>query len=111
MSEPALPVEYSLTLLRVSVETPATCSLETAARLAGIHPELLRHYCRCGFLGAARVRPDGTWDFDDDALFELRRLEHYRRHHGVDRHTLRLISGLWREIDRLQAEVRQLRGP
>jgi DNA-binding transcriptional MerR regulator len=104
-------VECSLTLVRVTEASPATYSLEAAARLAGVHPEMLRYYCRLGLFGEARARPETELVFDDDALYELRRFEHYRRHHGVNRRTLRLLCGLWREIERLQTELRFLRGP
>jgi DNA-binding transcriptional MerR regulator len=111
MSEPVFSAKYSLTLVRVTTVGPATYSLEAAARLAGVHPEMLRYYCRLSLFGEARARPETELIFDDDALYELRRFEHYRRHHGVNRKTLRLICGLWREIERLQTELRFLRGP
>ena len=111
MNESSLPGTYSLTLVRVTPAGAASHSLEAAARLAGMHPEMLRYYCRLGLLGAARARPETELIFDDDALYELRRFEHYRRHHGLGRRSLRLVCGLWREIERLQAEVRFLRGP
>ena len=109
MSEPVFSNNYSLTLVTVTETGPAIYSLEDAARLAGVHPEMLRYYCRLGLFGEARARPEAEPVFDDDALFELRRFEHYRRDHGLNRKTLRLICGLWREIDRLQTEVRFLR--
>lgn len=102
---------YALIVVSAAEVRPATYSLETAARLAGIHVEMLRYYCGLGLFGAARARPAAELSFDDDAVFELRRFEHYRRHHGVDRKTLRLICGLRRDVERLQAEVRFLRGP
>jgi DNA-binding transcriptional MerR regulator len=110
MSEPVFSVNYSISLVRVTEIDPATYSLETAARLAGIHPEMLRYYCQLGLFGEARSRPEAELIFDDDALYELRRFEHYRRHHGVSRKTLRLLCGLWREVERLQTELRFLRG-
>jgi len=110
MSTSAASEEFSLVLVRVSATRPASHSLETAARIAGIHPEMLRHYCRLGLFGEARARPDAEPVFDDDALYELRRFEHFRRHHGVKRKTLRLLCHLWREIERLEHEVRFLRG-
>ncbi len=110
MNEPVFLEKYSLTLVRVTEVSPAAYSLEEAARLADMHPELLRYYCRLGLFGAARAQPGAEPIFDDDALFELRRFEHYRRHHGVDRKTLRLISSLRREVERLESEVRFLRG-
>ena len=109
MSEPIFSSQYSLTLVRVAEVSPTTYSLEAAARLAGVHPEMLRYYCRLGLFGETRAHPEAEQIFDDDALFELRRFEHYRRRHRMNRKTLRLICGLWREIDRLQTEVRFLR--
>jgi len=111
MNEPAFTGGYSLTVVRVTAIATASHSLEAAARLGGVHPEMLRHYCRIGLLGAARARPGIEPVFDDDAVYELRRFEHYRRQHGLGRRSLRLLCSLWREIERLQAEVRFLRGP
>ena len=110
MNDADRPEEYSLTLVSVSAASPETYSLETAAILAEMHPEMLRYYCRLGLLGEARARTETDPIFDDDAIYELRRFESYRRHHGVDRQTLRLIAGLRREVERLETEVRFLRG-
>ena len=110
MSESGPSETYTLALVSVSGVRPATYSLETAASLAGIHPEMLRHYCRLGVFGEERARPTTEPIFDDDALYELRRFEHFRRRHGVNRRTLRLLSNLWREVERLRVEVRFLRG-
>jgi hypothetical protein len=111
MKNPPPAGKYSLTVLRGAAVGPATYTLEIVAELTGVHPELLRHYCRLGLFGAGRARSTDDPIFDDDALYELRRLEAYRRDHRVDRPTLRLIAGLRREVERLQAEVRFLRGP
>lgn len=108
--ESAFAREYALVVMHVIAAGPATHTLEEAARLAGIHPDMLRYYCRRGLFGDARAAPETEPLFDDDALYELRRFEHYRRHHGVNRQTLRLLCDLWQKIDRLQAEVRALRG-
>lgn len=110
MSVPASSLRSSLILVQMPAPTPATYSLETAAALAGVHPEMLRYYCRRGLLGEARAHPGVEPVFDDDALYELRRFEYYRKTQGVNRKTLRLICGLWREVERLQAELRFLRG-
>ncbi len=111
MNDPGLARNRSLLLVQVGAGNSATCSLEAAASLAGLHPEMLRYYCRLGLFGEARARPETELTFDDDALYELRRFEHYRRHQGMNRRTLRLICGLWREVERLQSELRFLRGP
>ncbi len=98
-----------VTLMGVPEESPALYSLETAAHLAGLHPEMLRHYCRLGLLGPQRVEGEPT--FDDNALYEIRRIEHCRRHHGVNLQALPLICELWREVERLQTELRFRRSP
>jgi hypothetical protein len=85
--------------------TRTTYTLELASRLTGTEPELIRYYHVSGVLhlnSAAAAEPV----FDDDAIYELRRLEHYRRHLGASREVLVLIGGLLREVARLEAEVR-----
>jgi DNA-binding transcriptional MerR regulator len=99
----------TLTLACVPAGTPALYSLPTAADLTGVHPEVLAHYCRLGLLGAHRTEGEPT--FDDDALYEVRRIEHYRRQHGVPLRALPLFCELSREVERLQAELRFMRGP
>ncbi len=111
MNETVYSDSYSLMLVHVTEAGPATYSLEAAAQLAQVHPEMLRYYCRLGLLGEERTPPEAEMVFDDDALYELQRFEHYRRHHRVDRQTLRLICGLRREVERLQSELHFLRGP
>jgi len=81
-------------------------SLEAAAELADVHPEIVLHYCELGLLGDAYVQRHSQSVFDDNAVYELRRIEHYRRHHGINRQALPLVIGLLREVERLQAEVR-----
>jgi DNA-binding transcriptional MerR regulator len=106
MSKSAVVERYSLMIVRVAETGPATYSLDFAARLAGVHPEILRYYCRLGLFGERRAQPGAELVFDDGALLELRRFERYRLHHRVDRKTLRLICSLKREVERLQAELR-----
>jgi DNA-binding transcriptional MerR regulator len=111
MSDFIFSEKHTLTVVSLTGASPANYSLETAARLAGVPTEMLRYYCRLGLFGAARARAETEPTFDDDALYELRRIEHYRRRHGVNRRALPLLCELWRELDRLQAELRFLRGP
>ena len=111
MNETNFSGRPSLLVVCANETGPARYSLEMAARLSGLHPEMLRYYCRLGLLGAARARPDAELSFDDDALYELGQFERYRRRHGVDRQTMRLIFTLRREVERLREEVRFLRGP
>lgn len=111
MNTPTSTGNYLLTLVSVTEIRPGAYSLEAAAQLAEVHPEMLRYYCQLGLFGEARAQPGAELFFDDNALYELRRFEHFRRHHGVNRKTLRLLCGLWREVEHLQTELRFLRGP
>jgi len=101
----------TLTLVCLPVGTPVLYSLEAAARLCDVHPDLLRYYCQLGLLGPARAEAEGDPTFDDNALYEVRRIEHYQHRHGVNRQALPHLCALWRELERLEAEVRFLRGP
>lgn len=111
MSDFIFSEQHALTVIRMADGGPSVYSLETAARLTGVHPELLRYYCRQGLLGRDRATPDEEPEFDDDALYEVRRIEHFRRHHGVNRQALPVLCELWRTVDRLKRELRFLRGP
>ena len=106
MSNFVLVEQQSLTVIKVTAGEGATYSLDTAAQLADVHPDLLRHYCQAGLLGEDRASTDKEQIFDDDALYELRRVEHYRRHHHVNLHVLPLVIGLLREVESLRDELR-----
>jgi DNA-binding transcriptional MerR regulator len=100
----------TLARIEVIVTGPAGHSLKAAAALTGVRPDLLRYYCRAGLLGRERA---GASDpvFDDNALYEVRRIEHVRQAYGVTRRALPLFCDLLRQVERLQDEVRFLRGP
>ena len=83
-------------------------SLSAAARLSGVHPELLLYYCRTGLLGPERAEASKNPVFDADAIDEIERIEHYRRHLGVQRRALHLVEKLWREGERMRVELRFL---
>lgn len=101
----------NLTLVCVSSDPPIRHSLATVARLTGVHPELLRYYCRHGLIAADDdADGHGPW-FDADALQQVRRIEHYRRHLGVGRRALPLLCDLQREAERQQIELRFLSLP
>ena len=106
MSKTPPTEKHSLKLVSVSATSSETYSLEDASRLSGLHPELIRYYCQQGLLGNELAGSQTELIFDDNALYELRRYEHYRQHHGLNRRTLRLLCHLWREVDRLQIQLR-----
>ena len=98
------------TLVCVPSEASAHFSLDAAARLTGVHPEMLRYYCRLGLLGEDRAGLEHEPTFDEEALFEVRRIEHYRRHLAVSRRALPLICDLRRKAEHQHIEIHFLRG-
>ena len=101
--------EYCLMLVR-SVETNQPLySLGAAARLTGVHADMIQHYCQSGLLGEAHSDLGKELVFDDNALFELRRIEDLRRVHGVNLRALPLVCSMVREIEQLRTELRFLR--
>lgn len=101
----------TLSLLCLPAETSASFSLDLAADLTGVHPELLRYYCRRGLLGEERSEAVSDPIFDEAALQEVRRIEYYRRHLAVGRRALPLLCGLRHEAERQHIEIAFLRGP
>jgi hypothetical protein len=104
-------VNPTLALVCVPTAAPVPFSIETAADLTGVHKEMLRYYCRLGLLGADRAGEDGAPMFDEAALEEVRRIEHYRRHLAVSRQALPLVCELRREAERQHIEIHFLRCP
>ena len=109
MSNFVIVEQLSLTITDYGSPSQHPYSLEEAAQHTAVHPDLLRYYCRAGLLGEARANPEEEPTFDDDCLYEIRRIEHYRHHHSVNLRALPLLLGLLREIDSLRRELRFVR--
>ena len=90
---------------------PVWFSLEVVARLTGVHPEMLRYYCRAGLIDSLHGFSDGEPAFEEDAIQEVRRIEHYRRQLAVSRRALPLVCELRREAERQHIEIQFLRYP
>jgi hypothetical protein len=107
MSKPAPSRKRRVAVARLARAGRTVYTLEVVAEIAGVPPQQAMNYWRQGLFGP-RAAAGALPVFDDDALYELRRIEHYRRHYGVSRRALPLISRLLREVARLEAEVRFL---
>jgi DNA-binding transcriptional MerR regulator len=108
MNRLILSETQSMAVVALATGGRAAYSLESAAQIAGVHPEMARFYWNQGLFGPRPPAAGSEPVFDDDALYELRRIEHYRKHLGVSRRALPLLSRLLREVTRLEAEVRFL---
>ncbi|MGC4016990.1 MAG: chaperone modulator CbpM [Luteolibacter sp.] len=84
-------------------------SLEEAAERTSVEPEILRRYCRDGLLGHAKAESQAEPVFDDDALYDIRRIEQLRHQHGVPIEMLPMVFGLVTEVEKLREELRRLR--
>jgi DNA-binding transcriptional MerR regulator len=85
--------------------------LDAAACVTGVHPEMLRYYCRLGLIEASQDGSDGEPLLDEDAIQEVRRIEHFRRNLGVGRRALPLVCELWHNGERMKIALRFLRDP
>ena len=106
-----LSFNRTVALMVVPTGTAARFSLETAATLTGVHPELLRYYCRLGVIKGHDDGRDGNPTFDANTLREVRQFDHYRRNLAVSRRALPLLCALRRESERLQIALHFLSAP
>jgi len=101
----------TLTLVCVPSDAPVLFSLEAAAQLTGVHREMLLYYYHSGLIDAMHGIAETEICFEESALDEIRRIEHYRRHLGVGRRALPLVCELRREADRRHIDLRFLAYP
>lgn len=101
----------TLTLMCVPEDAPPHYSMTELASLTGVHPAMLLYYQRLGLIASQPVVGEPAPAFDEEALDEVRRIEHYRRHLGVSRRALPLLCELWREGERRQIELRFMQSP
>lgn len=91
-------------------------SFEETVRLGGVTEDLLVLYIKLGFVvPVEETAPHPPTDpramrFDDDALYVMRRVTELRHEHGVNLKGIGLVLSLVRQIQRLEAELRFLRG-
>jgi DNA-binding transcriptional MerR regulator len=98
----------TLALACLPDDSPVLFSLDAAAQLTGVHPEMLLYYSRAGLIDALHGLAEAELFFEESALDEIRRIEHYRRHLGVGRRALPLVCELQRQADRQHIELRFL---
>ena len=105
------PTEMAVIHLHiVSPSNESPYSLDDLARLAGVSPALVQRYFDEGLIEPVAGNARTAWFFDDNALFELRRIQRLRRELGVNIAGVAVIHELQRQIDELKAELEKLRG-
>ncbi|HEY0549417.1 MAG TPA: chaperone modulator CbpM [Verrucomicrobiae bacterium] len=93
----------------VSPSNQAPYTLEELARLGGVSPALVQRYADEGLIEAIAGNVRTSFFFDDNALFELRRIQRLRRELGVNIAGVAVIHELQRQIDELKAELDRMR--
>src|SRR5881296_1448984 len=86
----------------VSPSNQAPYTLEELARLGGVPPALVERYLGEGLLEPIAGHPRTAWFFDDNALFELRRIQRLRHELGANIAGVAVI---------LKAELERLKTP
>ncbi|MDO5511900.1 heat shock protein transcriptional repressor HspR [Corynebacterium sp.] len=82
--------------------------ISVAAELAGMHAQTLRTYDRMGLVTPQRTTGGGRRYSRKDIIL-LRRIQHLSQEEGVNLAGIKAIIELSGEVDRLRAEVEELR--
>lgn len=105
------PIESSITAIEVYAPDPAVSyTIEQAAQLAHLPRRRIARYCQSGLVSTIMDPESGGWLFNDEGVRRLRQLEAPREVCGLNLRALRLVMELMTEIERLQEELRFLRG-
>jgi DNA-binding transcriptional MerR regulator len=84
-------------------------SIEAVVHITQTPRHQIAVYCRHGLISPVTTPERDGWWFDQEAIRELRRIECLRVDYGMNLAGLRVISELYREVERLHEEVRVLR--
>jgi DNA-binding transcriptional MerR regulator len=84
-------------------------SIEAVVHITQTPRHQIAVYCRHGLISPVTTPERDGWWFDQEAIRELRRIECLRVDYGMNLAGLRVISELFREVERLREEVRALR--
>lgn len=84
-------------------------SIETVVQITQTPRHQIAVYCRHGLISPVTAPEREGWWFDDEAIRMLRRIERLRVDYDMNLAGLRVISELFREVERLREEVRALR--
>ncbi len=105
------PIASSVTAIDLYEPNPGmTYSIEAAAQMARVSRRLIAIYYQYGLVSPVTDPDAGGWQFNDEAIRMIRRIEQLRTTCGMNIAALKLLVELMREVERLREEVRFLRG-
>jgi len=105
------PVASSLRSIELYEPDPGLVySIEMAARMSRVPRRRIAVYYRYGLVSPVMDPSSSGWYFNDDAIRALRRIEYLRMAYGMGLPAIRMVLDLAGEVERLQEELRFLRG-
>ena len=81
-------------------------TIEVAARLAQVPRRLITLYYRHGLIATVTDPSEGEWNFDDEAIRVMRRIDYLRSTCGLNIAGIKLVLSLTAEVERLRTELR-----
>jgi DNA-binding transcriptional MerR regulator len=97
------------TLVVVSEDPECRFSLERAAELTGMHPEMILEFTRAEIVHTSGTDSDGSPRFDETEIVRLRQIEYLRAIEGASLRTIRNILALFDRLEAAEHELRLLR--
>jgi hypothetical protein len=91
-------------------ETHSVYSIEAVEEITSTPRHQIAVYCRYGLVATVGEPESSGWTFDDEAIRKVRQLEFLRAQYGMNLTGLRAMAELLHDVERLQEEVRFLRG-
>jgi hypothetical protein len=99
----------SLALELFQPEPNAFYSLDSAVNLAGVSRRSFLVYCRASLVRPVFQPPFGVMEFTEEAIYNVRRMEHLRTVHRNDLAWLNTVLKLLDEVERMRSELRFFR--
>ncbi len=85
-------------------------TIEATARITALPRHTILVYYKRGLVSPMADPQGGGYRFNDEAIRTLRRIEELRTTHGIGLRGIKMMLELMSEVERLHAELRDLRG-
>ena len=96
-----------LPVFELNVE--ATYSLDVIAELSGVSPQMILQYTERGLISPVTDTDPQGFQFDEETLRTLRRIEHLRSTCEMNMDGLKLMLELMDEVEQLREDLRSRR--
>jgi DNA-binding transcriptional MerR regulator len=101
------PVETPITALQLfEPDARAVYTLDAVASLTQVRRRLIVVYCKHGLVSPVMDPACSGWDFNDEAIRILRRIEDLRTAYGLNLVGIKLFMDLLTEVERLREELK-----